>query len=199
MVVRHPLQPGPPARNSRLLRRSQALPSPLAAPRSRPGRIIPGSGGRPRPGLPARPSTPRPGPLCRPGRPGTPRPDAPQPAPAVPGSSGRCRLPSSASRSTSPPGWMARRGWLAQIDRSQRRSILALILTRLAVGVGAAALYISLTRNADSDRSTLSRPGSKCLKRRRASRRPILQPKSPRPAPPSRNRGDHARHRRDPS
>ncbi|HNN20569.1 MAG TPA: hypothetical protein PKI95_11700 [Solirubrobacterales bacterium] len=45
------------------------------------------------------------------------------------------------------------RGWLAQIDRSlKRRSILALILTCLAVGVGAAALYISLTKNADSDR-----------------------------------------------
>jgi len=45
------------------------------------------------------------------------------------------------------------RGWLAQIDRSlKKRSIIALVLTCLAVGVGAAALYISLTKNADSDR-----------------------------------------------
>lgn len=45
------------------------------------------------------------------------------------------------------------RGWLAQLDRSlKKRSIIALILTCLAVGVGAAAIYISLTKNADGDR-----------------------------------------------
>lgn len=45
------------------------------------------------------------------------------------------------------------RGWLAQLDRSlKKRSIIALVLTCLAVGVGAAAIYISLTKNADSDR-----------------------------------------------
>jgi len=45
------------------------------------------------------------------------------------------------------------RGWLAQIDESlKKRSIIALVLTCLAVGVGAAALYISLTKNADGDR-----------------------------------------------
>ena len=45
------------------------------------------------------------------------------------------------------------RGWLAQIDRSlKKRSIIALVLTCLAVGVGAAALYISLTKNSDGDR-----------------------------------------------
>jgi len=45
------------------------------------------------------------------------------------------------------------RGWLAQIDRSlKKRSIIALVLTCLAVGVGAAALYVSLTKNADGDR-----------------------------------------------
>jgi hypothetical protein len=45
------------------------------------------------------------------------------------------------------------RGWLAQLERSlKKRSIIALVLTCLAVGVGAAALYISLTKNADSDR-----------------------------------------------
>jgi hypothetical protein len=45
------------------------------------------------------------------------------------------------------------RGWLAEIDRSlRRRSILALVLTALAIGAGAAAIYISLTKNAESDR-----------------------------------------------
>jgi len=45
------------------------------------------------------------------------------------------------------------RGWLAQIDNSlKKRSIIALVLTCLAVGVGAAAIYISLTKNADGDR-----------------------------------------------
>ena len=45
------------------------------------------------------------------------------------------------------------RGWLAQLDKSlKRRTIVALVLTCLAVGVGAAALYISLTKNSDSDR-----------------------------------------------
>ena len=45
------------------------------------------------------------------------------------------------------------RGWLAEIDRSlRRRSVVALVLTALAIGAGAAAIYISLTKNADSDR-----------------------------------------------
>ncbi|MCB8916239.1 MAG: hypothetical protein H6532_10480 [Thermoleophilales bacterium] len=45
------------------------------------------------------------------------------------------------------------RGWLAQLERSlKKRTIVALVLTCLAVGVGAAALYISLTKNSDSDR-----------------------------------------------
>ncbi len=45
------------------------------------------------------------------------------------------------------------RGWLAQLERSlKKRSIIALVLTCLAVGVGAAAIYIALTKNADSDR-----------------------------------------------
>jgi hypothetical protein len=45
------------------------------------------------------------------------------------------------------------RGWLAEIDRSlRRRSIIALVLTALAIGAGAAAIYISLTKNAESDR-----------------------------------------------
>jgi len=45
------------------------------------------------------------------------------------------------------------RGWLNEIDRSlKKRSIIALVLTCLAVGVGAAAIYISTTKNSDADR-----------------------------------------------
>lgn len=45
------------------------------------------------------------------------------------------------------------RGWLNEIDRSlKKRSIICLVLTCLAVGVGAAAIYISVTKNSDSDR-----------------------------------------------
>lgn len=45
------------------------------------------------------------------------------------------------------------RGWLNELDRSlKKRSIIALILTCLAVGVGAAALYISITKNSDAER-----------------------------------------------
>jgi hypothetical protein len=45
------------------------------------------------------------------------------------------------------------RGWLNELDRSlKRRSIIALVLTCLAVGAGAAAVYISITKNSDGDR-----------------------------------------------
>ena len=45
------------------------------------------------------------------------------------------------------------RGWLNELDRSLRkRSIIALVLTCLAVGAGAAAIYISVTKNSDADR-----------------------------------------------
>lgn len=45
------------------------------------------------------------------------------------------------------------RGWLNELDQSLRkRSIIALVLTCLAVGVGAAAIYIAVTKNADGDR-----------------------------------------------
>ncbi len=45
------------------------------------------------------------------------------------------------------------RGWLAEIDRSlKRRSVVALVLTALAIGAGAAAIYVSLTKNAESER-----------------------------------------------
>jgi hypothetical protein len=45
------------------------------------------------------------------------------------------------------------RGWLNELDRSlKKRSIIALVLTCLAVGAGAAAIYISVTKNSDSER-----------------------------------------------
>jgi len=45
------------------------------------------------------------------------------------------------------------RGWLNELDRSlKKRSIIALVLTCLAVGVGAAALYISISKNSDTER-----------------------------------------------
>ena len=45
------------------------------------------------------------------------------------------------------------RGWLNELDRSLKvRSIIALVLTCLAVGVGAAAMYITITKNSDGDR-----------------------------------------------
>ena len=47
------------------------------------------------------------------------------------------------------------RGWLNELDRSlKKRSIIALVLTCLAVGVGAAAMYIAITKNSDSERIT---------------------------------------------
>lgn len=47
------------------------------------------------------------------------------------------------------------RGWLNELDRSlKKRSIIALVLTCLAVGVGAAAMYIAISKNSDGDRIT---------------------------------------------
>ncbi|HMY26860.1 MAG TPA: hypothetical protein PLJ59_11080, partial [Solirubrobacterales bacterium] len=106
------------------------------------------------PGTPGQTFDPQTGAPVPPGsRPGAPRPMPRSLPPRGTGSSGR--MPAAQQRQ--PIDLATRldgqRGWLAQIDRSlKRRSILALILTCLAVGVGAAALYISLTKNADSDR-----------------------------------------------
>lgn len=45
------------------------------------------------------------------------------------------------------------RGWLNELDTSlKKRSIIALVLTCLAIGAGAAAIYISVTKNSDGDR-----------------------------------------------
>ena len=71
---------------------------------------------------------------------GTPRPRVPVAQPPRPESDIATRLD-------------GQRGWLNELDRSlKKRSIIALILTCLAVGVGAAALYISITRNSDAER-----------------------------------------------
>ncbi len=71
---------------------------------------------------------------------GTPRPRVPIAQPPRPETDLATRLD-------------GQRGWLNEIDRSlKKRSIIALILTCLAVGVGAAALYISITKNSDADR-----------------------------------------------
>ncbi|MGK2956453.1 MAG: hypothetical protein ACSLFI_12395 [Solirubrobacterales bacterium] len=83
---------------------------------------------------------PRPQPAARPRTqpPGTPRVQPP----ATP--------PRPADLSTRLDG---QRGWLNELDRSlKKRSLIALILTCLAVGVGAAAMYIAITKNSDSDR-----------------------------------------------
>lgn len=120
-------------------------------------------------GAPARPGTPP-----APGRPVPPRPQprGATPAPGQPAGGTRRQpgqAPGTPPRPTGPQGRIpaagqrqpvdlatrldGQRGWLAQLDRSlKKRSIIALILTCLAVGVGASAIYVSLTRNADSDR-----------------------------------------------
>lgn len=90
---------------------------------------------------PARPGgTDTPGSGSVPPRPVTPRPRVPvaaQPRPEV-------------DLATRLDG---QRGWLNELDRSlKKRSIIALLLTCLAVGVGAAALYVSITRTSDADR-----------------------------------------------
>ena len=140
---------------------------PINSPQSRPQAPQPAQPGRPQPPAPATPERP-PAPAAQPGvgraQPVQPAPQAPQgtqrqpvPPRGIPprttGSHGR--IPAAQQRQ--PIDLATRldgqRGWLAQLDRSlKKRSIIALILTCLAVGVGAAALYVSLTKNADSDR-----------------------------------------------
>lgn len=83
----------------------------------------------------------------------------------------RPRQPSSASGAGSPPRKAVKkppagpaepdvqtrldgqRGWLNELDRSlKKRSLIALVLTCLAVGAAAAAIYISISKNSDSER-----------------------------------------------
>lgn len=96
--------------------------------------------------------------MSNPPRPGTvpPRPPAgqpsrpqgtPPPRPPVPG------------QPTRPVDLATRldgqRGWLNELDNSlKKRSIVALVLTCLAVGVASAAMYIAITKNSDADRIT---------------------------------------------
>lgn len=119
--------------------------APANGPQGRPGQTQPGQSGRPQPPQ----SPPQPPPQ------GTQRQPLPPRAapPRTTGSHGR----PPASQQRQPIDLATRldgqRGWLAQIERSlKKRSIIALVLTCLAVGVGAAALYVSLTKNADGDR-----------------------------------------------
>ncbi|MFA9400108.1 MAG: hypothetical protein ACERKT_03255 [Acidobacteriota bacterium] len=109
-------------------------------------------------------------------RPGTPPPrtDAPPPrpdtAPPKP-DSGKQQKPSASQRAgQTPPSQTGgakptvtdlstrldgQRGWINELNESlKKRSIIALVLTCLAVGVGAAAIYISVSKNADADRIT---------------------------------------------
>jgi len=147
---------------------------PINAPEGRPRPRPDASPGGPRP--PARPAPSRAPAPAQPRNPVSPqappqRPSSPAQAqaqagtqrqpvaprqgvpPATTGSHGR--LPAAQQRqpidiATRLDG---QRGWLAQLEKSlKKRSIIALVLTCLAVGVGAAALYISLTKNSDSDR-----------------------------------------------
>lgn len=140
---------------------------PINAPQSRPQ--APAQGVPSRPQAPARPAQPgQQAPAGQP-RPAQAQPAAPrnqppagtqrQPVPprGIPprttGSHGR--LPAAQQRQ--PIDLATRldgqRGWLAQIDRSLRkRSIIALVLTCLAVGAAAAAIYIAVTKNSDGDR-----------------------------------------------
>ena len=103
---------------------------------------------------------PRPG-TVPPRPPGTP-PNQPQGTPPPP--QGRAQgtpppRPAAPAQPARPVDLATRldgqRSWLNELDNSLRkRSIVALVLTCLAVGVGAAAMYIAITKNSDSDRIT---------------------------------------------
>lgn len=83
------------------------------------------------------------------------RPSNPQPgrSPAGPGPTRAPQSPSVPSQGEIVNRLDGQRGWLNELDTSlKKRSIIALILTCLAVGAGAAAIYISLTKNSDGDR-----------------------------------------------
>ncbi len=86
----------------------------------------------------------------------TPPPTTPPKTPTGSGTGAQKRVP--VTGAPQPPADLAtrldgQRGWLNELDRSLRkRSIIALVLTCLAVGAGAAAIYISVTKNSDADR-----------------------------------------------
>lgn len=107
-------------------------------------------------------SQPRPGQTPRQPETAAPRPgSAPPRTPSAPYRAGQTpppRVPSGASQR--PPADVntrldGQRGWLNELEESlKKRSIIALVLTCLAVGAGAAAIYISVTKNSDADRIT---------------------------------------------
>lgn len=137
--------------------RSAASGRPQPPAQGQPGRPRPPASGQPAQGRPAQPSGARAGarqPTPQ-GTAGTQRQPVP-PRGAPPRTTGsHGRLPAAQQRQ--PVDLATRldgqRGWLAELEQKlKKRSIIALVLTCLAVGVGAAAIYISLTKNADSDR-----------------------------------------------
>jgi hypothetical protein len=73
------------------------------------------------------------------------------------GSKPTSRVPGSGAARPAEPDVKTRldgqRGWLNELDRSlKKRSVIALVLTCLAIGASAAAIYISITKNSDSER-----------------------------------------------
>ena len=82
-----------------------------------------------------------------------PRPTQPGRPPTGPGSARPPQASSTPSQGEIANRLDGQRGWLNELDRSlKKRSIIALILTCLAIGAGAAAIYISLTKNSDGER-----------------------------------------------
>ena len=82
-----------------------------------------------------------------------PRPPQPGKAPVGSGPVRAQGTPTTLSQGEIANRLDGQRGWLNELDTSlKRRSIIALVLTCLAIGAGAAAIYISLTKNSDSDR-----------------------------------------------
>ncbi len=97
--------------------------------------------------------------MSTPPRPGgtNPPPTGTTPPPAKPPGTGAGRRVPVGATPRPQPDLATRldgqRGWLNELDRSlKKRSIIALVLTCLAVGAGAAAIYIAVTKNSDADR-----------------------------------------------
>ncbi len=72
-------------------------------------------------------------------------------APATPGNPPRkavSKPPTAAKEPDVKTRLDGQRGWLNEIDRSlKKRSLIALVLTCLAIGAGAAAIYIAISNN----------------------------------------------------
>ena len=82
-----------------------------------------------------------------------PRPPQPGKTPVGSGTTGPAQTKPPPSQGEIVNRLDGQRGWLNELDTSlKKRSMIALILTCLAIGAGAAAIYISLTKNSDGDR-----------------------------------------------